>query len=97
MIIAYEYSTPTNEQMTRLGWPAGHIQQSISDVSVVAYDGEEPVGFGYVTATDGTGASSCCIQVHPDYAARQIDANIRKLLLVRSMKMKQPQAVCEVS
>jgi hypothetical protein len=84
MNIAYEYSLPSTELLSRFGVDGGsaHAAQGLA---VTAFDGEEPIGFGYVHAPEADTAG-CCICVHPAYRAREIDANIRKLLGARSPK-----------
>lgn len=92
MKIAYEYSTPSTEQLTRLGLETALLQVE-SGCAVTAYDGDEPIGFGFVQAGAECGGE-CCIQVHPAYGQRQIDANIRKLLQAGSGRLQGMNKVC---
>jgi hypothetical protein len=89
MKIAYEYSLPSTELLARLGVESGSLL-GVHGLAVTAFDGEEPIGFGYVRALEAETAGDCCISVHPAYQEREIDANIRKLLCVRSW---QPRGV----
>ncbi|KIL38039.1 hypothetical protein SD70_28970 [Gordoniibacillus kamchatkensis] len=92
MKIAYEYSVPSSEQLTRLGLDTALLQAG-SGCAVTAYDGDEPIGFGFVQE-GAEPEDGCCIQVHPAYAQRQIDVNIRKLLGVRSRQPHSLNKIC---
>jgi hypothetical protein len=91
--IAYEYSLPTTELLARLGVESGSTLGT-QGLAVTAFDGEEPIGFGYVRAPEAEATGDCCISVHPAYREREIDANIRKLLCVRSRKPQGAMHAC---
>lgn len=82
MKIAYEYSIPNPQLLTRLGLGNSDIPEAVSFV-VTAYDGEEPIGIGFMQQECST-PGECRIQVLPAYGERQIDRNILKLLQARS-------------
>lgn len=82
MKIAYEYSVPTPQLLTRLGLDDSAMFEKPS-CAVTAYDGEELIGFGFMQEECKV-AGECRIQVLPAYGERQIDRNIMKLLKARS-------------
>jgi hypothetical protein len=92
LIIAYEYSIPSTEQLTRLGLDTSLLQAG-TGCAVTAWDGDEPIGFGYVQDGAERGGE-CRIQVHPAYGQRQIDVNIRKLLHARSFQPHSRSKAC---
>jgi hypothetical protein len=82
MKIAYEYNMLNVQQASKLGLEPSSLSAA-SGCAVTAYDGEEPIGFGFVCANQ---EADYCIHVLPAYAGRQIDVNIRKLLKAGSGK-----------
>jgi hypothetical protein len=82
MKIAYEYSFPNSQVLMQLGSDDFGLLDTAS-CAVIAYDGEEPVGFGFMHK-ECNEPEACRIRVLPAYGERQIDRNIKKLLQARS-------------
>lgn len=95
-MIAYEWETPNKQQMMNLLEASGQqvpvdtLQGSA--VSIAVYDGEELIGFGGLAA-EGELVPTV---VHPEYASRQVDENIIKLLSVQ-MKRRNKAKACHVA
>lgn len=89
MMIAYETQAPDFDQIAKLLQTAGlngQAEQYVrSAYGIAAYDGEELVGFGGIR-TDGDRMEIVRPVILPEYASRQVDENIMKLLKVRMKK-----------
>jgi hypothetical protein len=93
-MIAYEMRTPDHHQFMDLlqmsGQASATEQFKDSLYTVSAYDGEELIACGSLTSA-GERLETKLLIVRPDYASRQVDGNIMKLLTAEIKRRKQKQ------